>query len=129
MKRILSLLLALTMLISLFPVLASAADLTPGDFGWNTDGNNFDGWTVDETGSTYTVSYNGSNSKRIWKELLSDPQNFTLSFDVQIHNKRIELEILGLKLELNTGISPCVIVPTEGEENFIYMVLPILLRQ
>lgn len=102
MKRILSLLLALTMLISLFPVLASAADLTPGDFGWNTDGNNFDGWTVDEAGTTYTVSYNGSNSKRIWKEILSDPQDFTLSFDVQIHNKRIELEILGLKLELNT---------------------------
>lgn len=34
-----------------------------------------------------------------------------------------------VKLELNTGISPCVIVPTDGEENFIYMVLPILLRQ
>lgn len=34
-----------------------------------------------------------------------------------------------VKMELNTGISPCVIVPTEGEENFIYMVLPILLRE
>ena len=34
-----------------------------------------------------------------------------------------------VKMELNTGVSPCVIVPIEGEENFIYMVLPILLRQ
>lgn len=33
-----------------------------------------------------------------------------------------------VKLELNTGISPCVIVPTEGEENFLYMVLPVRLK-
>ena len=28
-------------------------------------------------------------------------------------------------LELNTGISPCVITPVEGEEKFLYMVLPV----
>lgn len=33
-----------------------------------------------------------------------------------------------VKLELNTGISPAVIVPTEGEENFLYMVLPVRLK-
>lgn len=33
-----------------------------------------------------------------------------------------------VKLELNTGISPCIIVPTEGEENFLYMVLPVRLK-
>lgn len=33
-----------------------------------------------------------------------------------------------VKLELNTGISPVVIVPTEGEENFLYMVLPVRLK-
>ena len=33
-----------------------------------------------------------------------------------------------VKLELNTGISPCVIVPVEGEENFLYMVLPVRLK-
>ena len=31
-------------------------------------------------------------------------------------------------MELNTGISPCIIVPTEGEENFLYMVLPVRLK-
>ena len=33
-----------------------------------------------------------------------------------------------LRLELNTGISPAILVPTEGEENFLYMVLPVRLK-
>ena len=33
-----------------------------------------------------------------------------------------------VRIELNTGVSPAVIVPTEGEENFLYMVLPVRLR-
>ena len=33
-----------------------------------------------------------------------------------------------VRLELNTGISPAIIVPTEGEETFLYMVLPVRLK-
>lgn len=33
-----------------------------------------------------------------------------------------------VKMELNTGISPAIIVPVEGEENFLYMVLPVRLK-
>lgn len=33
-----------------------------------------------------------------------------------------------VKLELNTGISPCIITPVEGEESFLYMVLPVRLK-
>ena len=33
-----------------------------------------------------------------------------------------------LRLELNTGISPAILVPVEGEENFLYMVLPVRLK-
>ena len=33
-----------------------------------------------------------------------------------------------VKIELNTGVSPAIIVPTEGEENFLYMVLPVSLK-
>ena len=33
-----------------------------------------------------------------------------------------------VKMELNTGISPAIIVPKEGEENFLYMVLPVRLK-
>ena len=33
-----------------------------------------------------------------------------------------------VKIELNTGVSPAIIVPTEGVENFLYMVLPVRLK-
>ena len=33
-----------------------------------------------------------------------------------------------LRLEFNSGVAPCVILPTEGEEKFIYMVLPVRLK-
>ncbi len=33
-----------------------------------------------------------------------------------------------VRLELQSGVSPCVILPAEGEENFLYMVLPVRLK-
>ena len=33
-----------------------------------------------------------------------------------------------VRLELSTGVSPCVILPAEGVENFLYMVLPVRLK-
>lgn len=33
-----------------------------------------------------------------------------------------------VRMELQTGVSPCVILPAEGEENFLYMVLPVRLK-
>ena len=33
-----------------------------------------------------------------------------------------------VKIELNTGVSPAIILPVEGEENFLYMVLPVRLK-
>ena len=33
-----------------------------------------------------------------------------------------------LRLEFNSGVAPCVILPAQGEENFIYMVLPVRLK-
>ena len=33
-----------------------------------------------------------------------------------------------VRLELNSGVSPCILLPTEGEENFLYMVLPVRLK-
>ena len=31
-------------------------------------------------------------------------------------------------LEMTTGVAPCVILPAEGEQNFVYMVLPVRLK-
>ena len=33
-----------------------------------------------------------------------------------------------LRLEFTSGVAPCVILPAEGEEKFVYMVLPVRLR-
>lgn len=33
-----------------------------------------------------------------------------------------------VRLELSTAVSPCVILPAEGEEKFLYMVLPVRLK-
>ena len=33
-----------------------------------------------------------------------------------------------VRLELSTGVSPCVILPVEGDERFLYMVLPVRLK-
>lgn len=33
-----------------------------------------------------------------------------------------------VRLEMSTGVAPCVIRPCQGEENFIYMVLPVRLK-
>jgi DNA polymerase-3 subunit beta len=33
-----------------------------------------------------------------------------------------------VKIELNTGVSPAIIVPVDGKENFLYMVLPVRLK-
>lgn len=33
-----------------------------------------------------------------------------------------------LRMEFTSGVAPCVILPAEGEENFVYMVLPVRLK-
>lgn len=33
-----------------------------------------------------------------------------------------------LRMEFTSGVAPCVILPAEGEEKFIYMVLPVRLK-
>lgn len=49
-------------------------------------------------------------------------------------NNRYILEALraapaeNVRLQLSTSVSPCVIVPTDGSKNFIYMILPVRLR-
>ena len=33
-----------------------------------------------------------------------------------------------LRMEFTSGVAPCIILPAEGEENFVYMVLPVRLK-
>lgn len=33
-----------------------------------------------------------------------------------------------VRMEMSSGVAPCIILPAEGEENFVYMVLPVRLK-
>ena len=61
--------------------------------------------------------------------ITGDGQNLTIGF-----NNRYLLDALKnapaeqVRMELNTGISPCILLPAEGEERFLYMVLPVRLK-
>ncbi len=61
--------------------------------------------------------------------LAGDGQDLEIGF-----NNRYLMDALryapadSVKIELNTGISPAIIVPADGEENFLYMVLPVRLK-
>lgn len=33
-----------------------------------------------------------------------------------------------IRLEMSSGVAPCILLPTEGEEKFLYMVLPVRLK-
>ena len=61
--------------------------------------------------------------------LTGDGGNLEIGF-----NNRYLLDALkyapaeAVKVELNTSISPCIITPTEGDETFLYMVLPVRLK-
>ena len=61
--------------------------------------------------------------------LTGDGQGLEIGF-----NNRYLMEALRyapadtVTMELNTGISPAILVPTEGEETFLYMVLPVRLK-
>lgn len=79
--------------------------LTPGDYGWETDGGNYTNWQVVQENEyfdhVFFVEYNGSNSKRIWKDIIEDPDNFTITFTVKVENWRAEIELMGVHIELN----------------------------
>lgn len=79
--------------------------LTPGDYGWETDSGNYNGWQVVKENEffdqVFFVEYDGTNSKRIWKDIIEDPDNFTVRFTVKVENWRAEIELMGVHVELN----------------------------
>lgn len=76
-----------------------------------------------------SVKTANGDAKDICK-VAGDGKNLEIGF-----NNRYLMEALKyapadtVQLELNTGISPCVITPVEGEERFLYMVLPVRLKK
>lgn len=71
----------------------------------------------------------GAGEARDVCPLNGDGQNLEIGF-----NNRYLTDALrhapadAVQIRLNTGVSPAVIIPTEGDEKFLYMVLPVRLR-
>ncbi|MBQ8586781.1 MAG: DUF2961 domain-containing protein, partial [Oscillospiraceae bacterium] len=74
---------------------------TPADFGWSTDEDNYTNWNLTSQGEPFYISYPGSGSKRIWKDIIDDPDNFTLSLTVKVGEQRAYVELMGVTVELN----------------------------
>lgn len=102
MKRILCLCLALTLVFGLLPAAALAANGTPADLGWSTDGSDFTGWSVSD--GVITGDYN-AGAYRILRSL-EDTNNFKISLDVTCDNTTSPFIALGgaiLELDANSG--------------------------
>ena len=71
----------------------------------------------------------GSGEARDVCPVAGDGNNLEIGF-----NNRYLIDALrhapadAVQIQLNTGVSPAVIVPTDGADNFLYMVLPVRLR-
>ena len=102
MKRTIAFVMALLLTVTLLPAAVFAAG-SPADAGWNTDGGNFTGWTLE--GDTITCDYPTSvGNHRIWKQLLTDPNNFALSMTVTNDNKSSTyIQLLGVIVELDSN--------------------------
>jgi hypothetical protein len=100
MKKLISVILALTLVMGLAMV-ASAA--TPGDNGWWDDDGEFDGWTVNDDGSFTMINGNGSgkSDNRIGHGI-EDPENFEITVVVDSEtNSRPIIKLFNLIIELN----------------------------
>ncbi len=77
----------------------------------------------------YLSAKTGNGEAKDVCRIAGDGQGLEIGF-----NNRYLMEALRyapaetVRIELNTGVSPAIIVPTEGEENFLYMVLPVRLK-
>ena len=84
---------------------------------------------VFDSDKVYFSAKTGNGEAKDICPLSGDGQGLEIGF-----NNRYLLDALRyapadtVNIELNTGISPCIIVPANGEENFLYMVLPVRLK-
>lgn len=110
MKRIISVLLVVAMCLSMMAVSASATaeeplltGKSPAEFGWETDGGDFTGKVASGDGSALTME-KGSGDTRIWKELLTDNENFQVTLDVSTDGvgPRGYVKLMGQTVEFNS---------------------------
>lgn len=101
MKKLISILLALTLVLGLATV-ASAATLS--DNGWRDDDGQYDGWVLNADGSMTLTKSNATDNAndRIWHNI-EDANNFEISITVQAGaDCRPAISLFGLFVALNS---------------------------
>lgn len=100
MKKLISVLLALTLVFGLTMAVSAAS---PADSGWEDDDGTFDGWTMNADGSMTLVNGDGSgaNDNRLWHGV-PDAENFeaTVVIDTETNSRPI-IKMFGVIIELN----------------------------
>ena len=79
------------------------------------------------------ISSNSTEIGRVVESLkpiqVSEQQDFQIAFSTKFLMDALKAAPAEkLRLEFTSGVAPCVILPAEGEENFVYMVLPVRLK-
>ncbi len=101
-KKLITLVLLFSLIIGILPIQSSAEQLTPAELGWNSDSDDFSGWTVNSDGEISVIRQEAVN-ERIWKDLIDDRGNFLVSLDIK--NDKLSstyVKLFGVILELDS---------------------------
>lgn len=74
---------------------------TPADFDWHTADDDFSGWLVNSDGTELYAAYDEVVNRRIWKDIITNPNNFSVELTVKIASGRAFIEIMGQTVELD----------------------------
>ncbi len=71
------------------------------EYGWASDSNDFTGWTsISKNG--FSVSKNNAVNHRVWKPLITNKSDFTISLDINVGlNSSVYVKVFGITIELD----------------------------
>lgn len=106
MKKLLCVVLAAMLVISLLPLTVSAEAKSVEEFGWETDEDSgikdYTGWTSEDGVTITATAASATENNRIWKHLIEDEDNFSVSVDYNADaNSSGYIKILGNTVELD----------------------------
>ena len=106
MKKLLCVILAAVLLLSLLPASVFAEAKSVEEFGWQTDEDSgikdYTGWTSEDGITVTATTSSATENNRIWKHLIDDEDNFSVSVDYNADvNSSGYIKILGNTVELD----------------------------
>lgn len=125
MKRMICLLAALMLMFGMLTCVASATEDAVAADGWSVVNDNYIGWTMD--GGVITGNFNigwenaDPNPISLWKDLLTDENDFTLDLDMKAGGSDSPaISLLGVRIEAdgNNGDGNQVYLKINNTEGF-----------